>query len=91
MQAFLNITIITVRQKDISEEYLGRVNSVFKTLSLGVRPIGYIIGGVFMSKLGVVYTLQLTGLLCLLISIYSLIKLRNGKNILNKENNGQLL
>lgn len=77
IQSILNIMVITVRQYSIDKIYLGRVNSVFKTCVLGVIPIGLFIGGILLERLGVILTLKLTSVICILLFIYSFITLRD--------------
>lgn len=74
-QCILNISIITVRQEDIDKKYLGRINSVFKTVLLGIQPIGLLVGGILLNKIGVVNTLIFTGVAGIMIFIYSVITL----------------
>ncbi len=40
-----NILVISNRQLSIKTEYLGKVNSIFKSVLLGMMPIGYVFGG----------------------------------------------
>jgi len=71
-QAILNILIITYRQREINTEYLGRINSIFKTTVIGVRPLGLLLGGAFISSLGITRTLVVTAIISLLLFLYSL-------------------
>ena len=40
-ESILNISIITNRQNEVGQEYLGRVTSIYKTVLIGVNSIGY--------------------------------------------------
>lgn len=61
-QSILNIIIITNRQKLVEKEYLGRANSLYKTVLIGVNSIGFITGGLITEKLGVRVSLLISGI-----------------------------
>lgn len=69
-QSVLNIIVITMRQQSIPQEYLGRVNSVFKTIVIGVRPIGLLIGGWSLTQIEAESTLLITGIGSLVLFLY---------------------
>ena len=62
LQSILNIIIITNRQKLVEKEYLGRANSLYKTVLIGVNSLGFIIGGFITEKLGVRVSLLISGI-----------------------------
>lgn len=78
--AVLNIMVITIRQERVEIAYLGRINSVFKTILLGINPIGLLIGGVFLSSLGSLYTMRLIAILCSVLLFVSMIMFYKSKN-----------
>lgn len=51
-QSILNIIIITNRQKYVEQEYMGRVNSIYKTVLIGINSLGYLFGGFLTSIYG---------------------------------------
>ena len=51
-ESILNISIITNRQNEVGQEYLGRVTSIYKTVLIGVNSIGYLLGGFVANKIG---------------------------------------
>ena len=51
-QSILNISIITNRQNEVGQEYLGRVTSIYKAVLIGVNSIGYLLGGFVANKIG---------------------------------------
>lgn len=62
LQSILNIIIITNRQELVEKEYLGRANSLYKTVLIGVNLIGFISGGFITEKLGVRVSLLISGI-----------------------------
>lgn len=86
-QSILNIAIITLRQKKCSENMLGRVNSVFKTMVFAFRPIG-LLGGILLENKGGFYALTISAVLFIPLVLYILkidfIKLKNIKKKINK-------
>ena len=62
LQSILNIIIITNRQELVEKEYLGRANSLYKTVLIGVNLIGFITGGFITEKLGVRVSLLISGI-----------------------------
>ncbi|MDM6393879.1 MFS transporter [Staphylococcus aureus] len=71
-QSILNIAIITLRQKKCSEHMLGRVNSVFKTMVFGFRPIGLFLGGILLENKGGFYALTISAVLFIPLVLYIL-------------------
>ncbi|WP_152596488.1 MFS transporter [Bifidobacterium asteroides] len=51
-ESILNISIITNRQNEVGQEYLGRVTSIYKAVLIGVNSIGYLFGGFVANKIG---------------------------------------
>lgn len=76
ISAILNITLITMRQETVDIRYLGRINSVFKTVLLGINPIGLVIGGTIMSQIGSFNTIKLISYLSVLLSLSAVIALK---------------
>ncbi|HAR3618899.1 TPA: MFS transporter [Staphylococcus aureus] len=71
-QSILNIAIITLRQKKCSENMLGRVNSVFKTMVFAFRPIGLFLGGILLENKGGFYALTISAVLFIPLVLYIL-------------------
>ncbi|HFZ5457795.1 MFS transporter [Staphylococcus aureus] len=71
-QSILNIAIITLRQKKCSENMLGRVNSVFKTMDFAFRPIGLFLGGILLENKGGFYALTISAVLFIPLVLYIL-------------------
>lgn len=71
-QSILNIAIITLRQKKCSENMLGRVNSVFKTMVFSFRPIGLFLGGILLENKGGFYALTISAVLFIPLVLYIL-------------------
>ncbi|HDH4138924.1 TPA: MFS transporter [Staphylococcus aureus] len=71
-QSILNIAIITLRQKKCSENMLGRVNSVFKTMVFAFRPIGHFLGGILLENKGGFYALTISAVLFIPLVLYIL-------------------
>lgn len=62
LQSILNIIIIANRQEVVEQEYLGRANSLYKTVLIGVNSIGFITGGFITKQLGVRTSLLISGI-----------------------------
>lgn len=78
--AILNIMVITIRQERVETAYLGRINSVFKTILLGINPIGLIVGGFFLSSIGSLFTMKLIAIFCSILLFISIIMFYKNKN-----------
>lgn len=69
-----NINQVTLRQSLTPDRYLGRMNSIFRTVVWGAIPLGSIAGGALASAFGIVATFEigaaigLTGAVALFIS-----------------------
>lgn len=71
-QAIINVAIITLRQTTVPSEYLGRVNSVFRTMVFTARPIGLFIGGILLERIGGFWSLVIAGILFIPIFLYAI-------------------
>lgn len=45
---FVNIPTFILMQREISNEYRGRVNGLLGTTSLSIQPLGMVLGGLFL-------------------------------------------
>ncbi|WP_294756105.1 MFS transporter [uncultured Lactobacillus sp.] len=52
IESIINISIITNRQQQVEQRYLGRVTSIYKTVLIGVNSLGYLLGGLIAKKIG---------------------------------------
>ena len=52
IESIINISIITNRQQQVAQKYLGRVTSIYKTVLIGVNSLGYLLGGIVAKKIG---------------------------------------
>lgn len=52
IESIINISIITNRQQQVAQKYLGRVTSIYKTVLIGVNSLGYLLGGLVAKKIG---------------------------------------
>ena len=52
VESIINISIITNRQQQVEQKYLGRVTSIYKTVLIGVNSLGYLLGGLVAKKIG---------------------------------------
>lgn len=77
--AMLNILVITIRQESISQEYLGRMNSVFKTVLLGINPIGLLLGGIVIDRVGSYNNMIFVSVLCFLVFVTAIILFRKNR------------
>ena len=57
---------LTLRQTVTPDPYLGRMNSIYRTVVWGAIPLGNFLGGVLGSTVGVVYTFWIGGAIALL-------------------------
>lgn len=65
-EAVLVITYITVRAGNSPDELLGRIASTARVVALGVQPIGLLIAGALIDRIGGTATLALLGIAMLL-------------------------
>jgi MFS family permease len=65
--SIFNVTQVSLRQAVVPSSYLGRVNATYRMIVLGVAtPVGYLVGGVLGSTLGLVPALLIGGSINLL-------------------------
>ena len=83
--AVINIMVITIRQERVNPEYLGRINSVFKTVLLGVNPVGLVIGGFVLSSIGSLKTMIVISFSCTILFFASMVIFKKEFS----ENNGR--
>jgi predicted MFS family arabinose efflux permease len=57
---------LTLRQTVTPDPYLGRMNSIYRTVVWGAIPLGNFLGGVLGSSVGIVYTFWIGGSIALL-------------------------
>lgn len=77
--AILNIMIITIRQENVDKQYLGRLNSVFKTVLLGINPVGLLLGGIIIERIGAYNNLILISILCLILFVFAIFLFKTNK------------
>ena len=85
LQSILNIIIITNRQELVEKEYLGRANSLYKTVLIGVNLIGFITGGFITEKLGVRVSLLISGISLVVLYYIASLLYRNISKKINIE------
>lgn len=74
-QSVLNIIIITNRQQKVSKAYLGRVNSIYKTVLIGINSLGYIYGGALTSTFGAKNGILISTMLIIILIIGSFVSM----------------
>lgn len=78
-QSVLNIIIITNRQQKVSKVYLGRVNSIYKTVLIGVNAIGYLYGGTLSNMVGARNGIFISTIVMIILIIASFVTMFNKK------------
>ena len=68
-QSMMLVTYITVRTAFSPDEFLGRIGSTARTISLGLQPIGLLIGGVLIDAIGGSATIAIMGAAVVLLSL----------------------
>jgi predicted MFS family arabinose efflux permease len=63
------VTYITLRTAYSPDEYLGRIGSTARTISIGLQPIGLLLGGALVDRIGGSTTLALIGVAIALVSL----------------------
>ena len=63
------VTYITLRTAYSPDEYLGRIGSTARTISIGLQPIGLLLGGALLDRIGGSTTLALMGAAIALVSL----------------------
>src|SRR5262245_18641596 len=60
-QSMMLVTYITLRTAFSPDEFLGRIGSTARTISLGLQPIGLLVGGVLIDAIGGSATIAIMG------------------------------
>jgi MFS family permease len=60
------VVVVSLAQRLIRDELLGRVNAAYRLIGLGSMPLGALLGGTLGSALGLALVFHATALLCLL-------------------------
>jgi MFS family permease len=68
-QSMILVTYLTLRTAYSPDELLGRIGSTARTISIGLQPIGLIVGGVLIDVIGGSATMALMGGLVALVSL----------------------
>ncbi len=71
IESIINISIITNRQQQVEQKYLGRVTSIYKTVLIGVNSLGYLLGGLIAKKIGSRYGVGVSAIALLAITVIS--------------------
>ena len=72
IESIINISIITNRQQQVEQKYLGRVTSIYKTVLIGVNSLGYLLGGLVAKKIGSRSGIGVSAIELLLITVISI-------------------
>lgn len=74
-QAVLIVVYVSVRAANSPDELLGRIASTARAMSLGLMPIGSLVGGVLIDSVGGTVTLAVLGaVLCLIALAFSQVR-----------------
>ena len=71
IESIINISIITNRQQQVEQKYLGRVTSIYKTVLIGVNSLGYLLGGLIAKKIGSRYGVGISAVALLAVTAIS--------------------
>ncbi|WP_294881088.1 MFS transporter [uncultured Lactobacillus sp.] len=71
IESIINISIITNRQQQVGQKYLGRVTSIYKTVLIGVNSLGYLLGGLIAKKIGSRYGVGISAIALLAVTALS--------------------
>ena len=71
IESIINISIITNRQQQVEQKYLGRVTSIYKTVLIGVNSLGYLLGGLIAKKIGSRYGVGISAVALLAVTALS--------------------
>ena len=71
IESIINISIITNRQQQVEQKYLGRVTSIYKTVLIGVNSLGYLLGGLIAKKIGSRYGVGVSAVALLTVTALS--------------------
>lgn len=77
--AVWNVEIVSLRQKIIPSEYLGRVSSVTRSMSWISIPLGAVLGGIIAKNFGSSVVFEVGSLMLLIICVVGFIYLRGQK------------
>ncbi|RMC60164.1 MFS transporter [Lactobacillus sp. ESL0260] len=82
IESIINISIITNRQQQVEQKYLGRVTSIYKTVLIGVNSLGYLLGGLIAKKIGSRYGVGVSAVALLAVTALStcLLALKKKRN-----------
>ena len=82
IESIINISIITNRQQQVEQKYLGRVTSIYKTVLIGVNSLGYLLGGLIAKKIGSRYGVGISAVALLAVTAISacLLALKKKRN-----------
>lgn len=72
IESIINISIITNRQQQVEQKYLGRVTSIYKTVLIGVNSLGYLLGGLVSKKIGSRSGIGVSAIELLLVTVISI-------------------
>ena len=72
VESIINISIITNRQQQVEQKYLGRVTSIYKTVLIGVNSLGYLLGGLVAKKIGSRSGIGVSAIELLLVTVISI-------------------
>ena len=72
IESIINISIITNRQQQVEQKYLGRVTSIYKTVLIGVNSLGYLLGGLVAKKIGSRSGIGVSAIALLLVTVISI-------------------
>ncbi|WP_419512708.1 MFS transporter [Lactobacillus kimbladii] len=72
IESIINISIITNRQQQVEQKYLGRVTSIYKTVLIGVNSLGYLLGGLIAKKIGSRSSIGVSAIELLLVTAISI-------------------
>lgn len=75
LQSILNIIIIVNRQNIVSKKYLGRINSIYKTVLIGINSIGYLIGGSISNNFTPIFGIKVSIIGMFFLIVYAYYKL----------------
>ncbi len=72
IESMINISIITNRQQQVEQRYLGRVTSIYKTVLIGVNSFGFLLGGLVAKKIGSRSGIGVSAIALLLVTVISI-------------------
>jgi hypothetical protein len=77
VMSLINIFIISERQKSVPSELLGKATSVFRTASIGSRPLAGLIAGITMSFFNIKTSFIINNMFYMIAILYILSQLRH--------------